>query len=91
MELTEHRLVHGPVVYGFLRMTTTAVARHRASSEVLTQYCTQHELTLSGVFTERDCTSASKSAAFTGLLDVLALPDTYGGVLPAATHLGPGR
>ncbi|MEV0537074.1 hypothetical protein [Kitasatospora sp. NPDC050463] len=89
MELTEHRLIHGPVVYGFLRMTTTAVARHRALSEVLAQYCVQHELTLSGVFTERDGTTASKSAAFTGLLDVLALPETYGVVMPAASHLGP--
>ncbi|WP_189295472.1 hypothetical protein [Streptomyces albospinus] len=28
-------------------------------------------------------------AAFTGLLDVLDLPDVYGVVLPSASHLGP--
>ncbi|MDH6135145.1 hypothetical protein P3T37_004555 [Kitasatospora sp. MAA4] len=89
MELTEHRLIHGLVVYGFLRMAATAAARHRALSEVLAQYCTQHELTLCGVFTERESASAAKSAAFAGLLDVLALPDTFGVVMPAASHLGP--
>ncbi|MFB7781444.1 hypothetical protein ACFC1D_01865 [Streptomyces vinaceus] len=59
-----------------------------ALNEALAEYCRQHELTLSGVFTERD-SGSGPVAAFTGLIDVLELPDTYGVVLPAASHLGP--
>jgi len=83
--------VQGPVVYGYLRLTKTAAARHTALAETLAEYCRQHELTMCGVFTERG-TGTSKEAphaAFVGLLDVLALPETYGVVLPAVSHLGP--
>ncbi|WP_327735424.1 hypothetical protein OG749_17925 [Streptomyces nojiriensis] len=86
--LTEHRSVSGPVVYGYLRLVRVSLARQMALNEALAEYCRQHELTLSGVFTERD-TGSGPSAAFTGLIDVLELPDTYGVVLPAASHLGP--
>ncbi|OMI33698.1 hypothetical protein [Streptomyces sparsogenes] len=86
--LTEHRGVAGPVVYGYLRLVRAASARQEALTASLAEYCRQHELQLSGVFTER---SASATVAFTGLLDVLALPDTYGVVLPAESHLGPKR
>ncbi|MEJ8634594.1 hypothetical protein [Streptomyces sp. MS2.AVA.5] len=87
--LTEHRRVSGPVVYGFLRLVNVSGARETALTASLAEYCRQHELTLSGVFTDRTATAGPVSAAFTGLLDVLALPDTYGVVLPAASHLGP--
>jgi hypothetical protein len=87
--LTEHRLVYGPVVYGYLRLTKTAAAWRAALAETLAEYCRQHELRLSGVFTERPATTEIRTAAFTGLLDVLALPETYGVVLPAISHLGP--
>ncbi|MEK9518201.1 hypothetical protein MIU24_02095 [Streptomyces venezuelae] len=86
--LTEHRDVSGPVVYGYLRLVRVSPARQMALSEALAEYCRQHELTLSGVFTERD-SGSGPAAAFTGLIDVLELPDTYGVVLPAASHLGP--
>ncbi len=86
--LTEHRGVRGPVVYGFLRLVRVSAARHEALHAALAEYCRQHELALSGVFTERTA-NTERSAAFTGLLDVLELPDTYGVVLPAASHLGP--
>ncbi|MFI5704835.1 hypothetical protein ACIOUE_39235 [Streptomyces xanthochromogenes] len=86
--LTEHRGVSGPVVYGYLRLVRVSPARQMALNEALAEYCRQHELTLSGVFTERD-TGSGPSAAFTGLIDVLELPDTYGVVLPAPSHLGP--
>ncbi|MFD9269555.1 hypothetical protein ACFWB1_29575 [Streptomyces goshikiensis] len=85
---TEHRGVSGPVVYGYLRLVRVSPARQMALNEALAEYCRQHELTLSGVFTERG-TGSGPSAAFTGLIDVLELPDTYGVVLPAASHLGP--
>ncbi|MFE1957265.1 hypothetical protein [Streptomyces sp. NPDC059479] len=84
--LTEHRGVAGPVVYGYLRLVRTSAARQEALAASLAEYCRQHELLLSGVFTER---LASGTVAFTGLLDVLVLPDTYGVVLPATSHLGP--
>ncbi|MGH3309540.1 MAG: hypothetical protein ACRDP3_02980 [Streptomyces sp.] len=87
--LTEHRCVSGPVVYGFLRLVKVPAARGIALSASLAEYCRQHELLLSGVFTDRATTGGPASAAFTGLLDVLALPNAYGVVLPAASHLGP--
>ncbi|WNF28784.1 hypothetical protein RI138_19200 [Streptomyces sp. C11-1] len=87
--LTERRRVSGPLVYGFLRLVNVSGAREVALTASLAEYCRQHELTLSGVFTDRTAMAGPVSGAFTGLLDVLALPDTYGVVLPAASHLGP--
>ncbi|MER5381748.1 hypothetical protein ABT040_15915 [Streptomyces sp. NPDC002688] len=87
--LTEHRLVSGPVVYGFLRLVKVPAARQAALTASLAEYCRSHELQLSGVFTDRDVSPGPDSAAFTGLLDVLALPDIYGVIAPAMSHLGP--
>ncbi|MER7693078.1 hypothetical protein [Streptomyces sp. NPDC097610] len=87
--LTEHRPVNGPVVYGFLRLVRVSQARHDALVGSLAEYCRSHELHLSGVFTDRDAAAGPASAAFTGLLDVLALPDVYGVIAPALSHLGP--
>lgn len=87
--LTEHRLVSGPVVYGFLRLVRVSEARQEALLASLAEYCRSHELELSGVFTEREANTGPGSAAFTGLLDVLILPDVYGVLAPAASHLGP--
>ncbi|MER5439097.1 hypothetical protein [Streptomyces sp. NPDC002790] len=87
--LTEHRPVSGPAVYGFLRLVRVSRARQGALVASLAEYCRSHELQLSGVFTDRDTSSGPGSAAFTGLLDVLALPDVYGVIAPAMSHLGP--
>ncbi|MFI6769611.1 hypothetical protein [Streptomyces sp. NPDC050355] len=87
--LTEHRPVHGPIVYGFLRLPKTAAARQTALTGALAEYCRSHELVLGGIFIERGSATSAPSAAFTGLLDVLDLPDVYGVVLPTASHLGP--
>ncbi|MEV5874274.1 recombinase family protein [Streptomyces sp. NPDC052101] len=87
--LTEHRLVSGPVVYGFLRLARVSKARQEALTDSLTEYCRSHELQLSGVFSDREVSAGPASAAFTGLLDVLAMPDVYGVVVLAASHLGP--
>lgn len=87
--LTEHRLVSGPVVYGFLRLVRVSEARQGALVASLAEYCRRHELELSGVFTDREASADPGSAAFTGLLDVLALPNVYGVLAPAASHLGP--
>ncbi|MGA4838857.1 hypothetical protein [Streptomyces sp. G45] len=87
--ITEHRQVSGPVVYGFLRLVRVSAARQAALAATLTDYCRSHELHLSGLFTDRDAFSGPDSAAFAGLLDVLALPDVYGVLVPAMSHLGP--
>lgn len=88
--LTEDRAAPGPVVFGFLRVTAAAAAsRRRALSDALAYFCTNHEVTLGGIFTERVDSTASPSAAFTGLLDALSLAGVYGVVLPAHGHLGP--
>ncbi|MET9529727.1 hypothetical protein ABZY02_04030 [Streptomyces sp. NPDC006649] len=86
--LTEHRPVNGPVVYGFLRLVGVSVARQTALRASLTEYCRIHELQLSGVFKDRCATTGPTSTAFTGLLDALALPDVYGVIAPALSHLG---
>ncbi|MEU6350160.1 hypothetical protein ABZ896_12615 [Streptomyces sp. NPDC047072] len=87
--LTEHRQVSAPVVYGFLRLVGVSAARQEALTMSLAEYCRSHELQLSGLFTDRDAAPGPSSSAFTGLLDVLALPDVYGVVAPALSHLGP--
>ncbi|MFD0443924.1 hypothetical protein ACFQ10_18000 [Streptomyces indonesiensis] len=87
--LTEHRQVSGPVVYGFLRLVRVSAARQAALTASLAEYCRSHELQLSGLFTDREVSVDPSSAAFTGLLDVLALPDVYGVIAPAMSHLGP--
>ncbi|MEU9098981.1 hypothetical protein [Streptomyces sp. NPDC048361] len=87
--LTEHRPVNGPVVYGFLRLVGVSVARQTALQASLTEYCRIHELQLSGVFKDRHAKTEPTSTAFTGLLDALALPDVYGVIAPALSHLGP--
>ncbi|MET7320409.1 hypothetical protein [Streptomyces sp. NPDC005549] len=49
--LTEHRLVSGPVVYGFLRLVRVFDARKEALVASLAEYSRSRELTLSGIFT----------------------------------------
>ena len=85
--ITELRQVNRPVVYGYLRVPRASAARREALVTALAAYCQQHELSLSGLFTEPGAQGATP--AFVGLLDVLELPDFYGVVLPTASHLGP--
>jgi hypothetical protein len=87
--ITERRSVAFPQVFGYLRHVTGGVSRHTALVDCLTEYCDRHELTLCGVFTERDATVIIRSPAFVGLLDALDLPDAYGAVVPSISHLGP--
>ena len=89
--ITERRPVTGPQVFGYLRHVTGGLARHAALVDCLAEYCHRHELTLCGVFTDREATVAVRSPAFVGLLDALELPDIYGTVVPALSHLGPRR
>ncbi|MFI9584859.1 hypothetical protein ACIHCQ_24120 [Streptomyces sp. NPDC052236] len=88
--ITERRSVAFPRVFGYLHHVSGGRARHTALVDCLTEYCRQHELALCGVFTDR-LTAGVRSPAFVGLLDALELPDTYGTVVPALSHLGPRR
>ncbi|MEU0069766.1 hypothetical protein ABZ027_09540 [Streptomyces sp. NPDC006332] len=87
--ITERRRVAFPQVFGYLRHVAGGLRRHLALVHCLTEYCDRHELALCGVFTERDSTVIIRSPAFVGLLDALELPDAYGAVVPALSHLGP--
>ncbi|MEU1708398.1 hypothetical protein ABZ478_24000 [Streptomyces sp. NPDC005706] len=87
--ITERRPVAFPQVFGYLRHVTGGLPRHAALVDCLTEYCERHELALCGVFIERDSTVIIRSPAFVGLLDTLELPDAYGAVVPALSHLGP--
>lgn len=73
--LTGQCRVSGPVVYGFLRLLGPSAARQRALTTAIDEYCKSHEFTLGGMFTER---FTSTAAAFTGLLQVLKVPGSYG-------------
>ncbi|MCI3277013.1 hypothetical protein [Streptomyces cylindrosporus] len=87
--ITERRPVTFPPVFGYLRHVTGGLPRHAALVDCLTAYCDRHELALCAVFTERDRSVVIRSPAFVGLLDALELPDTYGAIVPALSHLGP--
>jgi hypothetical protein len=89
--ITERRPVAFPQVFGYLRHVTGGLSRHAALVSCLTEYCRQHELRLCAVFTDREATTTVRSPAFVGLLDALELPETYGAVVPALSHLGPRR
>jgi hypothetical protein len=89
--ITERRPVAFPRVFRYLRQLTGGRARHSALVGCLAEYCRQHELILCGVYTDREATVAVRTAAFVGLLDALQLPETYGAVVPALSHLGPSR
>lgn len=77
--LTEHRLVSGPIVYGYLRLTTPNPARRSALTAALTGYCDRHELVLAGVFTDHHGEAEPMTPAFVGLLDALLAEGSYGG------------
>ena len=89
--ITGRRRVAVPQVFGYLRHVTGGLVRHAALVDCLTAYCRRHEPALCGVFTDRYATVAIRCPPFVGLLDALELPDTYGTVVPALSHLGPRR
>jgi hypothetical protein len=88
--ITEQRHVAGPVVYGYLLLTAACLTRRIALSRALAEYCEQHELTLSAVFTDT-ADGTVQAPGFTGLLDALATEPGYGVVIPTPAHLGHGR
>jgi hypothetical protein len=85
--ITERHPIPGPIVYGYLRLPVAQPTRRQALTRALEGYCEEHELLLGGVFTDRGEPQVM-SAAFAGLLAVLAMDHSYGVVTPARTHLG---
>jgi hypothetical protein len=86
-QVTEQRHVHGPIVYGFLRLPTARARRKAALQTALIEFCDQHELTLHHIFTEQT-DDAAADETFAGLLAVLARRESYGVVVPSSAHLG---
>lgn len=89
MRITEHQGVDDLVVYGYLRGPAAPDNRLRALSTALKAYCDQHELTLSGVFTEPADDGDPDGSVFSTLLAALKEQQPYGVVLPSRRHLGP--
>lgn len=88
--LTEHHPIPRPDVCGFLRLTRTTRGHRLALSAVLHDYCRTHELRMAALFVEH-APDDFYSPVFVGLLDTLALAETYGVVVPSLAHLGPRR
>jgi len=87
-DITEQRPCAFPLVYGFVRVPGSRRARWSALDATIRMFCSEHELTLGDVFVERCGLPYSPGPAFAGLLTALAIPHTYGVVLPSAAHLG---
>jgi hypothetical protein len=89
--IAEQRPGNYPVVYGYLRLASRSIARRKALVSALVCYCREHELSLGGLFTDYLPPAEDMTIGFTGVLDVLAMADTYGVVVPTVTHLGRGE
>jgi hypothetical protein len=87
-DITEQRPCAFPLVYGFVRVPGSRRARWNALDAAIRMFCHQHELTLGDVFVEQCGLPNGSGPAFSSLLTTLAMPDTYGVVLPSTAHLG---
>lgn len=85
--ITERHPVPSPMVYGYLRVTTTQSARRQAFTRALESYCRPHKFQLGGTFTDNG-ESSVMSPAFAGLLAVLVMDRSHAVVIPARSHLG---
>jgi hypothetical protein len=76
------------VVYGYLRTETPDELEIAAWRKEIAHFCREAGYQLGGVFIDRgvphDCV---KRAGLGGLIDVLALPETYGLVVSGIEHL----
>lgn len=87
--ITEQRPVHGPVVYGYLRLPVPSHPRRDALTRALLGYCDRHELILGGIYTDSGGDNA-RTPGFTGLLDAILTAGGYGVIIPSPAHLGAG-
>ncbi|PPK66215.1 hypothetical protein CLV40_111179 [Actinokineospora auranticolor] len=79
---------HHTLVYGYIDATGRRPDFGRACRRVLEDFCRRERLRLCGVFVDRDLTPGQiQRPGFTGLCDVLRLPDSYAAVAVDAGHL----
>ncbi|MFI7642978.1 hypothetical protein [Nonomuraea sp. NPDC049400] len=91
MTHVEQRTPHG-VVCGYLRLVGVSARKAMGLRAVLDDYCHRRGLLLAAVPTERvSSVCGQRSVAFTALLDVIAISEVVGVVLPSPEHLGPGQ
>ncbi|MGV9383596.1 hypothetical protein ACWDRB_47820 [Nonomuraea sp. NPDC003707] len=89
MTPVEQRTPHR-VVCGYLRLIGVPTRKATGLRAALEDYCLQHGLLLAAVCTERVRPACGQPPiAFTALLDVLAIPEVVGVVMPSPAHLGP--
>jgi hypothetical protein len=77
-----------PLVYGYLRSATYRPLHIEACRRSLERYCRKEKLLLCGVFTDHDIPADRViRPGFTGLCDVLRLPDSFAAVMINTEHL----
>lgn len=77
-----------PLVYGYLRSATYQPLYIEACRRALERYCGKEKLLLCGVFTDYGVAADRVvRPGFTGLCDVLRLPDSFAAVIVKAEHL----
>jgi hypothetical protein len=77
-----------PLVYGYLRSATYRPLYAEACQRALARYCLREKLLLSEVFIDHGAPAdLVVRPGFTGLCDVLKLPDSFAAVMIKAEHL----
>jgi hypothetical protein len=77
-----------PLVYGYIRSTERRPSYVRACRRVLVRFCASERLRLCGVFIDQyTALDAVVRPGFTGLCDVLRLPDSFAVVVIDTRHL----
>jgi hypothetical protein len=75
-------------VYGYVRSTKRRPSYIRACRRVLERFCESERLRLCGVFTDQGTDPDTVvRPGFTGLCDVLRLPDSFAAVVIDVRHL----
>jgi hypothetical protein len=90
-DITERRPCFFPIVYGYIRLPAQQHGRRVALESALRGYCSEHEMTLGGTFTECGAGQVAVTAPFIDLLRALTMPGTYGVIVPSVSHLGCGQ
>ena len=77
-----------PLVYGYVRSATYRPLYVEACRRTLERYCHKEKLSLCGVFSDHGVPADRVvRPGFTGLCDVLRLPDSFAAVMVRAEHL----
>lgn len=78
------------LVYGYARLSSKRASHVQACRRVLVGFCGQERLRLSGMFIDQDTAHEQiQRPGFSGLCDVLRLPDSFAAVVVDADHLSP--